>query len=130
MSRRNPISIHATYTDSNGQLVEKQFRSLSQASNFFSITPQMLKELSLGGTPQLHDDVPKDLKVERIDTLPKLAKEIEPVENNTESKWHCEICNKDIKSKSKYAHVMTLSHKKNLAMIAKQKHSESQTTDI
>ena len=74
MSRRNPISIHAIYTDTTGQLVEKQFRSLSQASNFFSITPQTLKELSLGGTPQLHDNVPKNLKVERINTLPNHAK--------------------------------------------------------
>ena len=105
MSNRTPISIKATYTNSNGELIETIFDSLSQASNFFSITPQSLKELSLGGTPNLPEKTPKDLKVVRITTAPKFPK------TNSE-KWHCDICDKDIKNKSKYAHIITMGHKK------------------
>src|SRR5437868_3009663 len=107
MRKREPISIKATYTDNNNQLVEKQFRSISQAANFFTITYQSLKELSLGGAPLLHENVPKDLKISRIETLPKQPNIKNSQKIQLDAKWHCDLCNKDIKEKSKYAHVMT-----------------------
>ena len=119
MNRRDPISIKVTYTDNNAILVEKEFRSLTQASKFLTITPQTLKELSLGGKPKLHENVPKDLKVERTDNLEKIPEEFRSQKNLTDSKWHCDICNKDMKYKSKYAHMITLGHKKKQEMINK-----------
>ena len=107
MSYREPISIQTTYTNADGVLVEKQFRSLNQASKFFSITIQSLKELSMGMTPKLHEKTPQDLKVIRVPISPKLTND-KPKDGN----WHCDICNKDIKSKSRYAHVTTNGHLK------------------
>lgn len=103
MSNHTPIPIKVSYTDMDGQLVEKEFGSLYKASKFFSVSIPILKELSYGGKPKLHENVPPDLKVERIPIKPKTPDgEI----------WHCDICNKDIKSKSKYAHVTTINHVK------------------
>ena len=112
MTHREPISIKTTYTDSEGNTVEKTFRSLYAASKFFSISSQALKELSLGGNPKLRPETPKNLKVERIPTLPK-TKTFPEGSSIVVGKWHCQICDKYIKPKSKYEHVVTMGHKKN-----------------
>ena len=61
----------------------------------------------MGMTPKLHEKTPQDLKVIRVPISPKLTND-KPKDGN----WHCDICNKDIKSKSKYAHVTTINHVK------------------
>ena len=105
MSTRDPIGIKATYTDQDGLPFEIQFNSISQASKHFRITPQSIKELSLGGTPKLPENIPKDLKMTRFKIPPKFSK----TGDHTDT-WHCDVCNKDIKDKSKYAHIGTISH--------------------
>ena len=112
MSYHEPISIQTTYTDTDGHPIEKQFRSLNQASKFFSLSIQLLKELSMGLTPKLPENIPYDLKVARIPTLPKTPKIEKPKIVSKDDKWHCDMCNIDIKLKSKYAHVSTKGHKK------------------
>lgn len=107
-----PISIRVTYTDSNNQLIEQSFRSLYKASKQLLIPIQTLKELYLGGTPKLRENVPKDIKVIRIDTLPKPPPKVQQPQTSTDAKWCCDICNKEIKAKSKYEHVLSMSHKK------------------
>ena len=107
MNYRQPISLQATYTDENGLVVTKQFRSLNQAGRFFTLNVQALKELSLGGTPKLHDKVPSDLKLIRIETLPKPSKEPTSSKSNANEKYHCDLCNKDMKPTSKYSHQPT-----------------------
>src|SRR5438067_2192354 len=104
MANREPISIKTTYTDSDGKKVEKTFRSLYAASKFFSISSQVLRELSLGGNPKLHPNAPQDIKVERIPTLSKQDK-LSEGSSIIAGKWHCEICDKYIQPKSKYEHV-------------------------
>jgi hypothetical protein len=111
MSRNQPISIQTTYTDSNGTPVEKQFRSLNQASKFFSITIQNLKDLSVGLTPKLPETVPHDLKVKKIETL---STPPEILQQKKEGIWFCEICHREIKYKSKYSHITTKSHLKKM----------------
>ncbi len=111
MDRRDPISLEATYTDSDGNTIVKQFRSLNQAGKFFSLNLQTLKELSLGGTPKLHDKVPHDLVIIRIPLLPKPEKVII---DSKDAVWHCDLCNRDIKPKSKYSHVVSKGHLKRM----------------
>jgi hypothetical protein len=113
---RDPIGIRATYTDQEGKLVEIQFNSLSQASKYFHITPQSIKELSLGGTPSLPETLSKDLKITRFKIPPKF-----PKTNNCTGKWHCDICDKDIKSTSKYAHIATVGHLKKQEILSNNK---------
>ena len=103
MSNHTPIPIKVTYTNTEGQSVEKTFNSLYKASKCFSISIPILKELSYGGKPKLHENIPQDLKVERIPVQPKT-----PIGEI----WHCDICNKDIKAKSRYAHITTIGHVK------------------
>lgn len=122
MSYHEPISIQATFTDTNGDSIEKQFRSLNQAAKFFKLSVQTMKDLSLGVPPKTHQPMPKDLKVIQIPLLPKPPKvPKQPKQPKSKPKpkpiiknepWHCDICNRTIKSKSKYAHVMTASHLK------------------
>ncbi len=115
MSYHSPISIKTTYTNTSSELVEKEFRSLCQASKFFSISPQTLKELYLGGTPKLPENVPKDIKVTRNTTTTTTTTTTKPqTKILPDEKWHCDICNKDMKNKSKYVHMATIGHKKNL----------------
>lgn len=111
MSTHTPIPIKVSYTNTDGQLTEKTFNSLCKASKFLSISIPILKELSYGGKPKLHENVPQDLKVERIPTQPKI-----PVGEI----WHCDVCNKDIKSKSRYAHFVTIGHNKKQNLLPKQ----------
>jgi hypothetical protein len=111
MDIREPISIKVKYTDSNGQIVERNFRSLYKASKTLEISTPTLKELYYGGHPKLKENVPKDITVTRIDTLPKPPKK----HVDMDTKWHCDICHKDIKMSSKYVHVTTMSHKRNEA---------------
>lgn len=133
MSYHEPISIQATFTNTNGESVEKQFRSLNQAAKFFTLSVQTLKELSLGMTPKTHQPMPKDLKVTQIPTLPKSSK----VPGLTTSKqtiieglWHCDICDRSIKSKSKYAHIMTAGHNKMKGILeAKQQQTTPNNTN-
>lgn len=110
MSNHDPISIKVTYTNPNGEQVETSFRSLYKASKILNISIPALKELSLGGTPKLKPEAPQDIKVARITTIPKPPKK--PQDPN--DIYHCDICNKDMKAKSKYEHAMTIGHKKKL----------------
>jgi hypothetical protein len=118
-----PISIKVTYTDSDNQTVEQSFRSLYKASKQLSISIPTLKELYLGGNPKLHDNVPKNITVVRIDTLPKpppkpkTKQTQKPTKTDPDIKWRCEICNKEIKLKSKYEHVTTMGHLKKKAQM-------------
>ena len=113
MSYRQPISIQATFTDPSGLLISKQFRSLNQASKFFSVNIHTLKELSLGGTAPKNDKIPSDLKLVQIPTLPKEQKE--PDQLLKDGKWFCQLCSRAIKPTSKYAHCLSAGHIKNKA---------------
>lgn len=105
MSYHTPISIMATYVDENGESVEKQFESLNKASKFLSLTQQALKTMLQGGTPKLNSKskVPKELKIVRIELPPHIKPSKDEI-------WHCDVCNYDIKHKSKYAHIETKGH--------------------
>jgi hypothetical protein len=59
-------------------------------------------------------EAPQDIKVSRIPTMPKPSKK--PKESN--EIYHCEICNKDMKAKSKYEHVETMGHKKKQELLS------------
>jgi hypothetical protein len=113
MASHDPISIKVTYTNAQGELVETEFRSLYKASKILHISTPALKELSLGGTAKLKPEAPQDIKVSRIPTLPKPPKK--PTDSN--EIYHCDLCNKDMKLKSKYEHVSTMGHKKKLELL-------------
>jgi hypothetical protein len=123
MSSHDPISIQIHYTTKNHETVEKPFRSLSQASKFITnnivgspkLSIQTLKELSLGLTPKLPENVPSDLTVVRIPTMPRIPKipapKTQPAPNiHKDEMWHCDSCNREIKFNSKYSHLKTKSH--------------------
>lgn len=105
-----PIPIKVMYTDTDGKYVETTFSSLYKASKSLSINIPTLKELYHGEHPKLRDGVPKDIIVVRLDAIPKEHNNWLKKEPN--DKWHCQICDKDIKYKSKYEHVLSTTHKK------------------
>lgn len=107
MTHNEPISILTTYTDTNGVLVEKKFPSLNQASKFFALSIQNLKDLSMGLTPKLHENTPKDLKVVQMEKIP-ISPEI--LQQKKEGIWFCDICRREIKRNSKYSHIKTKNH--------------------
>jgi hypothetical protein len=116
MNINSPISIKVSYIDKTGNPVETQFRSLHKASKVLGINIPTLKELSYGGSPRLKAEYPKDLKVVRIPTLPKpVPKSKQPKSQQQETiKYYCEICDKYLKPKSKYEHVVSKTHLKHM----------------
>lgn len=105
MCTHQAIPIKVSYTDTTGKLVETTFNSIYKASKTLKISASTLKELSFGRTPQLRPDIPQDIKVVRIQIQKPQDKQKDPT-----GVYHCEICNKDMKTKSKYEHVQTMGH--------------------
>ena len=102
---REPISLKVTYTNDNGEVVETIYHSLHEASKALSIHIPALRGLSIGKTPKLPENAPKNLKVTQILTQPK-------PNNIINGKYYCAICDKYIQPKSKYDHITTKSHLK------------------
>ena len=111
MSYHEPISVKTTHTDQNGQVIEKQFRSINQAGKFFSLNTKTLKELCLGRSPKFRKELPPNFTIEQIATLPKLIK-VKIKHPLKDEKWHCDLCQVDLKPNSKYAHLLTEKHQK------------------
>ena len=123
MIYHEPISIETTHTNKNGETEVKQFRSLNQASKFFGLSVQTLKELSLGQSPKIKDQTLQNIQVTHIPTLTKPPKpEIKPKQPkiHKDELWHCDLCGRDVKLYSKYSHVLTKSHLKIKEITAKQ----------
>lgn len=118
---RDPISLKVTYNDINDLTIETTYRSLHEASKALSINLATLKGLSIGKTPKLPENAPKNLKVVQIPTVPKPT-------NLVNGKYYCEICDKYIQPKSKYDHIMTKSHLKIKKILEKQQESTQTTT--
>jgi len=97
--------IKISYTGATGKLVETPMFKVSKTLN---IGVSTLKELSRGGTPQLKPHIPQDMKVTRIQTVPKPPSE----PKKPDGTWYCDLCKRSMKFKSKYEHVQTIGHKK------------------
>lgn len=108
MCTHQAIPIKVSYTNTSGELVDTTFDSLYKASRVLNISTSALKELSLGGAPQLKPNVPHDIKVSRIPTTPKPHIE----SKDPDRTWFCDLCKKSMKFKSKYEHSRTIGHLK------------------
>jgi hypothetical protein len=113
MFSHQAIPLKVSYTDTNGELVETTFSSLYKASKILNISVPALKELSLGGTPQLKPTIPRDIKVSRVPTKPKPP----PEPKDPSGMWYCDLCKKSMKFKSKYEHIQTIGHVKKMGDI-------------
>jgi hypothetical protein len=109
MTSHSPIPIITTHTDDQGKVITTHYGSLCKASKAFSISTHTLQLMALGKTPTLPAHVPSDLKVTQVITETPVQRE-KPLPPNEQ--WHCNLCNKDMKYKSKSTHLSTIGHRK------------------